>query len=75
MDTAPKTKYLPAFLRIWVHIGVGEMEKAIELIEKEYEEKADWLSEVVYDPVFASVRSDPRMLTVLEKLGVAQKAR
>jgi len=49
---------------------LGEMERAIELIEKEYETRANWLPVLALDPLVASMRLEPRVTAVLKKIGL-----
>jgi tetratricopeptide (TPR) repeat protein len=56
-------------LRITYHIALGELEKAVELIESEYARGADWLGEIAYNPLYAAVRGDPRVRSILRRIG------
>lgn len=58
-------------LRMIYHIALGELEKAVELIEREYARGADWLGEIAYDPLYAAVRNNPRVKSILRKVGAA----
>jgi TolB-like protein/Tfp pilus assembly protein PilF len=58
-------------LRIIYYIALGELETAVELIEGEYARGADWLGEIAYDPLYAAVRNDPRVKSILRKVGAA----
>jgi adenylate cyclase len=58
-------------LRMIYHVALGELEKAVELIEREYARGADWLGEIAYDPLYAAVRNDSRVKSILRKVGVA----
>jgi len=58
-------------LRIYYYLAVGDVEKAVELIEAEYARNADWLSEISYDPLYVAVRNDQRVKSILRKLGAS----
>jgi len=64
-------EYVSAQGTVTTYLGLGEKEKAIGLIEKEYEMHADWLAEMHLDPLFASVISEPRVVAVMRKIGLA----
>ncbi len=49
---------------------MGEKEKAIELIQRDYEGHADWLPNLLIDPLFDSIRFDSRILDILKKIGL-----
>lgn len=55
--------YIQAYMRF-------DREKAIMLIEKEYEKNARWSPDIMFEPWFSSIRSDPRIVSILKKLGI-----
>ena len=47
------------------------MDKSInEYLSKAYEERNHWLRKMKVDPLFDSVRSDPRYKAMLKKVGL-----
>jgi adenylate cyclase len=56
--------------RIIYHVALREFESAIRLIEEEYDAHANWLGEIAIDPLYAPIRTDPRVRSILEKLGL-----
>lgn len=62
--------YVPIFPIILTYIGLGDKERAIKLIEKEYEEHADWLPELSFEPIYERLRSDPRISQILKKINL-----
>jgi adenylate cyclase len=55
------------------HLRLGDREKAIGLIQKEFEDHANWLPELAFDRDYESVKSDPRILSILGKIGSSGK--
>ena len=55
---------------ILTYLGLGDKEKAIELVRKEYQEHADWLPELAFSLPFESIRSDSRVVEILRKIGL-----
>ena len=49
-------------------VTLGEMDKGFEFLDKAYREKDFWIRELMVDPLFEDVRSDPRYDTMLKKL-------
>jgi adenylate cyclase len=49
----------------------GDLEKAIEYVQQDYEACADWLGEIAIDPLFEPIRSDPRVQAILRKVGAS----
>jgi tetratricopeptide (TPR) repeat protein len=64
-------EYVSAQGTVLTYLGLGEKEKAIGLIEKEYEMHASWLTDMPTDPLYASVISEPRVVAVMRKIGLA----
>lgn len=58
-------------LRIIYYIALRELDKAVELIEDEYARGADWLGEIAYDPLYSPVCDNPRVKSILRKVGAS----
>jgi serine/threonine-protein kinase len=54
-----------------IYIGLGEKDSAFEWLEKAYRERNARLIELS-DPVYDSLRSDPRFLDLVQRLGLPQ---
>jgi TolB-like protein/lipoprotein NlpI len=52
----------------FIYIGLGEKDKAFEWLEKTYEQREAWLDQLKVDPMFDSLRSDPRFQDLLERM-------
>ncbi len=55
---------------IAAYLRMGDREKAIELVQKEFEEHANWLPWIASDPIYSSVRSHPKVVGILKKIGI-----
>jgi TolB-like protein/Flp pilus assembly protein TadD len=51
-----------------VHVGLGEREAALDLLEKGEEERNNWLMNIAIDRRFDPLRSDPRFRELLARL-------
>ncbi len=49
----------------------GAEEKSVECLELAFEQNAPGLFELVVDPIFESLRKNPRVIRILEKMGIA----
>jgi eukaryotic-like serine/threonine-protein kinase len=67
-----KQKYVPSYFFAGIHIGLGEDDRAIEYLEKSYEERSHWLIYLHLDPSMDGLRSDPRFQNVLGRIGLSQ---
>jgi tetratricopeptide (TPR) repeat protein len=61
-------RYVPSYYFAVVYTGLGEKDRAFEYLDKGFEERDMHLPWEVRDPVFDSLRVDPRWSTVLERL-------
>lgn len=65
-----KQRYVPPFGASLIHIGLGDRDQAFESPEKAYEERSAWLIWIKADPLFDSIRSDPRFADLLRRMGL-----
>src|SRR2546430_10198624 len=55
-----KQKYVAPYFFAGVHIGLGENDRAMEYLEKSYEEHSHWLIYLQIDPSMDGLRDNPR---------------
>ena len=60
-------RYIASPMIARVHLGLGEMDQAMEWLEKGFEERSYWMSFLKVDPVWDPLRKDPRFRSLLEK--------
>jgi len=65
-----KQKYVAPYFFVGIHIGLGESERAIEYLEKCYQEHSHWLIYLHLDPSMDSLRDDAGFLDVLRRVGM-----
>jgi serine/threonine protein kinase/tetratricopeptide (TPR) repeat protein len=65
-----KQKYVPSYFFAGIHIGLEEDDRAIEYLEKSYEERSHWLIYLHLDPSMDGLRSNPRFQDVLRRIGL-----
>ena len=51
-----------------IYIGLGEKDKAFEWLEKTYEQREGWMTELKIEPMFDNLRSDPRFQDLLDRM-------
>lgn len=64
-----KQTYVAPWQIAAVHAGLGERDKAFELLEKSYKERDHWLTYLKTSPIVDNLRSDPRFKAMLKKMG------
>jgi len=55
-----------------VYLALGDKDKAIDWLKKEYEESGDWMNQLKVDPVMDPLRSDPRFQDLMRKMKFAE---
>jgi len=55
-----------------IYSTLGERDQAFEWLEKAYQVRDDQLTRIMIDPVFGSIRSDPRYADLLRRMGLPQ---
>jgi TolB-like protein/Flp pilus assembly protein TadD len=70
METQSRHRYVRAALTAIVCMGLGEWDEALEWLEKAFDERDMWMITFNVDPLFDPVRSNPRFIALMEKVGV-----
>jgi len=65
-----KRRYVPPDNIAMVYLGLGEKNLVFEYLEKAYEDRSVGLAWLKADPIFDSLRSDPRFTALLERIGL-----
>jgi serine/threonine protein kinase/tetratricopeptide (TPR) repeat protein len=65
-----KQKYVAPHFFAGIHIGLGENGRAIECLEKSYEEHSHWLIYLHIDPSMDALRDDSRFQNLLQRVGL-----
>jgi serine/threonine protein kinase/tetratricopeptide (TPR) repeat protein len=64
-----KQTYVAPWMMAAIHAGLGEKDKAFELLEKSYKERDHWLTYLKSSPIVDNLRSDSRFKVLLKKMG------
>jgi len=65
-----ETGYVPAAAFILAYLGLGDYEQAFFWLEKAYNEQSNILQFLKVHPLFDPVRSDPRFVDLLRRVGL-----
>ena len=63
-------RYVAPYFFAGIYIGLGEDERAMEYLEKSYEEHSHWLIYLHIDPSMDGLRGDPRFQDLLRRVGL-----
>ncbi len=67
-----KHRYVSPFYTALIHKGLGQKDQALEWLEKAYKKRDHWLETLKVHPWFDSLRSDPRFIELLRKMGLEE---
>jgi serine/threonine protein kinase/tetratricopeptide (TPR) repeat protein len=70
LEEDSKLRYVPPAAVAIVLSGLGEREQAVTWLEKAEEERDPWVTGLKVEPMFDSLRSEPRFLELLHRVGL-----
>jgi eukaryotic-like serine/threonine-protein kinase len=65
-----RKNYVPPAMVAGVFAGLGEKDEAMTWLEKAMEERDPWLTSLKVEPMYDPLRSDPRFLDLLHRVGL-----
>jgi serine/threonine protein kinase/Tfp pilus assembly protein PilF len=65
-----KQKYVATYFFAGIFVGLGDRDRAMEYLEKSYQEHSHWLMYLHMDPGMDSLRPDPRFQDLLRRVGL-----
>lgn len=69
MKERSKRQYVSSYPLATIHLQLGDKDKALDYLEKAYEERSPTLENLKTDGQFDVLRSDPRFVELLRRLG------
>jgi tetratricopeptide (TPR) repeat protein len=68
-DETVKTQFLPPVQRAFIHIGLKEYDKAIQLLEQAYKEQSWFLLFMQMEHWYDPLKNDPRFNDIIKRMG------
>jgi serine/threonine protein kinase/tetratricopeptide (TPR) repeat protein len=65
-----RQKYVAPYYFAGIHIGLGEYDRAIDYLQKAYDEHSHWLIYLHLDPSMDGLRDNPRFQNLLQRVGL-----
>src|SRR6185503_13626783 len=62
LESLATTRYVPAYLIARVYLGLGDIDRTFELLDKACDERYGYLAYLKVEPLFDSIREDPRFV-------------
>jgi tetratricopeptide (TPR) repeat protein len=69
LNQTSSSQFFSEFSVASVYLGLGDKERALDLLQKAYEARSQWMIFLKVDKIFDSLRSDPRFIALLKKVG------
>jgi serine/threonine-protein kinase len=66
-------RYVSPYFIAEIYRGLGEIDRTFEWLEKAYEDRSDWLVWLGVEPALDSLRSDPRFIDLMRRVGLPQQ--
>ena len=70
MDKLSSKRFVSSYHAAMIYAGLGEKEKALELLKLSLEQRSVWLTYIKVDPFWDNLRSDPRFIELVKKVGL-----
>ena len=64
-------RYVSPYMLAIIYTALGDKEQAYEWLGKVYDERSYYVIWLKVDPVFDSLRSDPRFIDFMRKVGLS----
>ncbi|MCI0664551.1 MAG: protein kinase [Acidobacteria bacterium] len=64
------TRHISPYHLAMIHIGLGQKDRALELLNKAFDERSERLVWLRIDPRFDKMRSDPRFIDLQQRIGL-----
>src|SRR5881392_3381628 len=72
LEQMAKRQYVSTTAFADIHLGLGEKEKALDWLEKSYQDQESACWYLTVDPIYDSVRNEPRFQALLKKVRLDQ---
>jgi len=72
LETESKQRYVSAYFVAIDYAYLEEKDLEFEWLEKAYQERSSWLTELGVDPVWADLHSDPRYADLIRRVGLPE---
>ena len=69
LQSLPRHEYVPSYLVALVHLGLGNLDRAISWLKRACDERSHWVIFLNVDPMFDSIREHPEFDLILKEVG------
>ena len=75
MDAMASQRFVTAYARALVYLGLGDKNQTIEWLQRSYDERAAWMVWLLKDPRWDPMRGDTRFEAIVDRVGFPREAR
>jgi tetratricopeptide (TPR) repeat protein len=68
LDELERDHFVAAYVRAFIHMGLGERARALAQLERACDEQEPWAVFLNVDPFFRGLRGEPRFTRLLERM-------
>ncbi|HKX27474.1 MAG TPA: protein kinase, partial [Blastocatellia bacterium] len=68
LESLSKRQYVSSYFIAMVHLGLGDLDRTFECLEKAFDERAGFLAFIRVEPMLDSARGDERFAQLVEKI-------
>jgi serine/threonine-protein kinase len=68
MEADAGNSYMPSLSRAQIHVGLGEFDAALELLDRAVDERDPHLLDLPHKPIWDCLRPDPRFTAILHRI-------
>ncbi len=72
LNEMSKLAYVSSYDLAILYVGLGDNDKALEQLNKAYEDRAGWIIYLKVEPILDPLRSDPRFVDLVRRLGLSR---
>ncbi len=70
LEEFAKSRYVPSYLAARIYLGLGDIDRMFELLEKACNERYGYLAYLDVEPMFDGIRMDPRFEELVHRVGL-----
>jgi serine/threonine-protein kinase len=71
LDALSRDRYVPAYDRAIIHVGLSQIDSALEWLQRAYDERSSWISYLNVEPRLTPLWGDDRFTQLVRVLGQA----
>jgi len=73
LERVSKRQYVSSYFIAVIYLGLGDLDRSFEWLEKAYEERSGFMAFIDVEPMLDALRSDPRFKALAEKIAPLSK--